>query len=457
MNSSDFYILYLHLSNQKAIGRGLWRQRRVEGPRLGCRIGAPATASQKVLTTGSVQELPDRRLPPDLPRLSLVKEQSNYRSIKGLEGGSSGQLALFKQQVFDSQGVPLRKQAFTLMAFGGLQKTLESLELRSSLEKGVFFDGLTPSFGQSALTTTIFQTTKLRAIITSGLQRDSPDRRSSSRAGSFPQHLPLLPLIKHRILSQSFKANYLGHLKACWTAQGGYLFEEESGRIGVSKQVASRSCQITDIPAGALPGGAKPAYCTREDHLISLSSWAAIAPLPELVSRDKSVWKLTRHSRGKPEGSSTTPVRPPIEKSQSNRKFGFLKKEFSATQADCRMTGFLTAGWLLETIRDELGAGGNSNIKRVLNKIFLLTHSLYLNAPSALRGTRGEQHPVSPIKGLRLTFSGRFGGKKGMAKTLTRTTGRVPLSTLTEKVDFAKDVIHTKIGSLGVKVWICYS
>lgn len=107
---------------------------------------------------------------------------------------------------------------------------------------------------------------------------------------------------------------------------------------------------------------------------------------------------------------------------------------------------FYTASWLLDFLCGELSLR-NANIKRVLNQAFIFpikSDSIPLNVVPDL------------IKGLKITFSGRMGGKKGMAKTLTKTLGRVPLSTLREKVDFAKGTVKTKVGSLGVKVWICY-
>ena len=105
---------------------------------------------------------------------------------------------------------------------------------------------------------------------------------------------------------------------------------------------------------------------------------------------------------------------------------------------------FYTASWLLDFICGELSLR-NANIKRVLSQAFIFP-------------IKSDLSKIVPdlIKGLKITFSGRMGGKKGMAKTLTKTLGRVPLSTLREKVDFAKGTVKTKVGSLGVKVWICY-
>jgi Ribosomal protein S3, C-terminal domain len=151
--------------------------------------------------------------------------------------------------------------------------------------------------------------------------------------------------------------------------------------------------------------------------------------------------------------------------------FAGAKKEVSAALPVT--TQFYSAVWLLEGIRSELSLR-NANIKRVLNNTFLRIQEPFANSlsnmssssvltpkigkPTTMTAQSSKRSLPIPsfLKGLRLTFSGRLGGKKGMAKTLTKTIGRVPLSTLGAKVDFAKGVVHTKMGSLGVKVWVCY-
>nr|AOC61513.1 ribosomal protein S3 [Rhexinema sarcinoideum] len=165
-----------------------------------------------------------------------------------------------------------------------------------------------------------------------------------------------------------------------------------------------------------------------------------------------------------------------VQKKKLKTVFDFLQLEAVKIKQD-HSTKYMCASWLLEFIRAELSFR-NANLKRVLNNLFLYTRQPICNftpskqaVPFALPFQRPSEKTkpilvnsnhslfVVPdlIKGLRVTFSGRLGGKKGMAKTLTKTTGRVPLSTLKEKVDFAKGVVHTKNGSLGIKVWICFN
>ncbi len=57
-------------------------------------------------------------------------------------------------------------------------------------------------------------------------------------------------------------------------------------------------------------------------------------------------------------------------------------------------------------------------------------------------------------KGVRIILSGRIGGAE-IARREKVQSGVVPLSTLREKIDFAKVPALTKSGYVGVKVWIC--
>ena len=120
------------------------------------------------------------------------------------------------------------------------------------------------------------------------------------------------------------------------------------------------------------------------------------------------------------------------------------------------LTVFYSASWLLREIQDQL-SGRKSNIKAVLSRIFLSAQQPTFQ--SLGKSLAKEEVTIIPhlIKGLKVTLTGCMGGKKNMSKTLTKTAGRVPTSTLLEKVDFAKGVVQTKTCSLGVKVWVCYN
>jgi len=213
----------------------------------------------------------------------------------------------------------------------------------------------------------------------------------------------------------------------------------------------------------------------RSGQVMDITSWV---PVLDLKSRVASINTKTAISNNKRVFASGRV----IYNSTIRDYFNLVKGSIYTAQHVS--TIFFTASWLLEAIRGELGMR-NANIRRVLNQTFLLTQQPLFNrslhhqnkfpqfdtvgkADSHQDGVNSTTSNLPPayfdtttvipdlIKGLRITFSGRMGGKKGMAKTLTKTVGRVPLSTLREKVDFAKGVVHTKTGSLGVKVWICY-
>jgi small subunit ribosomal protein S3 len=51
-------------------------------------------------------------------------------------------------------------------------------------------------------------------------------------------------------------------------------------------------------------------------------------------------------------------------------------------------------------------------------------------------------------------ISGRLGGAE-MARSESYKEGRIPLHTLRADIDYALAEAHTKVGLLGVKVWIC--
>jgi ribosomal protein S3 len=65
----------------------------------------------------------------------------------------------------------------------------------------------------------------------------------------------------------------------------------------------------------------------------------------------------------------------------------------------------------------------------------------------------------SSIRGVRITCSGRVGGKSKKAqraKTEFIKFGQTPLHVFSSQIDFSCKTAHTSFGSVGVKVWICY-
>ena len=57
-------------------------------------------------------------------------------------------------------------------------------------------------------------------------------------------------------------------------------------------------------------------------------------------------------------------------------------------------------------------------------------------------------------EGIKIQISGRVGGAE-MARSETYKEGRIPLHTFRADVDYALAEAITKVGILGVKVWIC--
>lgn len=60
----------------------------------------------------------------------------------------------------------------------------------------------------------------------------------------------------------------------------------------------------------------------------------------------------------------------------------------------------------------------------------------------------------SGAEGIKIQISGRLGGAE-MARSEMFKEGRTPLHTFRADIDYALAEAHTKVGVLGVKVWIC--
>ena len=57
-------------------------------------------------------------------------------------------------------------------------------------------------------------------------------------------------------------------------------------------------------------------------------------------------------------------------------------------------------------------------------------------------------------EGVKVLVSGRLGGAE-MARSEGYKDGRIPLHTLRADIDYALAEAHTKVGVIGIKVWIC--
>ena len=60
----------------------------------------------------------------------------------------------------------------------------------------------------------------------------------------------------------------------------------------------------------------------------------------------------------------------------------------------------------------------------------------------------------SGAEGIKVSISGRVGGAE-MARTESYKEGRIPLHTFRADIDYALSEALTKVGLLGIKVWIC--
>jgi small subunit ribosomal protein S3 len=57
-------------------------------------------------------------------------------------------------------------------------------------------------------------------------------------------------------------------------------------------------------------------------------------------------------------------------------------------------------------------------------------------------------------EGIKVVISGRLGGAE-MARKETYKDGRIPLHTFRADIDYALGEALTKVGLIGIKVWIC--
>ncbi|MCB9001940.1 MAG: 30S ribosomal protein S3 [Bacteroidales bacterium] len=57
-------------------------------------------------------------------------------------------------------------------------------------------------------------------------------------------------------------------------------------------------------------------------------------------------------------------------------------------------------------------------------------------------------------EGIKVQIAGRLGGAE-MARSETYKDGRIPLHTFRADIDYALAEAHTKVGVIGIKVWIC--
>ena len=86
-----------------------------------------------------------------------------------------------------------------------------------------------------------------------------------------------------------------------------------------------------------------------------------------------------------------------------------------------------------------------SNIARQLEGKIAYRRAIKMSIASTMR---------MGAEGIKVQISGRLNGAE-MARSETYKEGRIPLHTLRADIDYALAEAHTKVGSTGIKVWIC--
>jgi hypothetical protein len=119
---------------------------------------------------------------------------------------------------------------------------------------------------------------------------------------------------------------------------------------------------------------------------------------------------------------------------------GLNKADFT-----CSGVQLMSATWLLDQIKKDVIE--KKNIRPILNAQIRDTEALMNKLQSSC-----------PVLGVRLEATGRIGHqKKGMAQKISRSLGKVPLGSFRFQIDYSQGIVVTKLGVIGIKVWICYA
>jgi len=101
---------------------------------------------------------------------------------------------------------------------------------------------------------------------------------------------------------------------------------------------------------------------------------------------------------------------------------------------------------IYEVKRPELDAViVGSNIARQIEGRISFRRAIKMSIASTIR---------MGAEGIKVQISGRLGGAE-MARSETYKEGRIPLHTFRADIDYALAEAHTKVGLIGIKVWIC--
>lgn len=100
--------------------------------------------------------------------------------------------------------------------------------------------------------------------------------------------------------------------------------------------------------------------------------------------------------------------------------------------------------WILETLIEQVK--DRRNPRAVINQFLSNAHVVMRNLGCG-----------SPVIGVQICASGRLSSrKKAMAQKIVRSIGTIPQSTLRRKVSYSQGFVPTRIGLLGIKIWVCY-
>lgn len=104
----------------------------------------------------------------------------------------------------------------------------------------------------------------------------------------------------------------------------------------------------------------------------------------------------------------------------------------------------MCADWILETLIEQVKNKRNPRgaINNLINNTLVFMRIL------------GN---ACPVLGLQICASGRLNNrKKAMAQKMFRCIGTIPQTTLRHKIAYSQGFVRTRIGLIGVKIWVCY-
>ena len=123
-------------------------------------------------------------------------------------------------------------------------------------------------------------------------------------------------------------------------------------------------------------------------------------------------------------------------------------------------------GQAVDLLKEELKKAPKKEVQININEVKKPEVDAHIVADSIARQIEGRVSYRRAIKmavattmrvgaeGIKVQISGRLGGAE-MARSEMFKEGRTPLHTVRADIDYALAEAHTKVGVLGIKVWIC--